>query len=57
MAELDLPFIWAGIIAFAVLVYVILDGFDLGVGYPVSVTPMPTDQELHALRQIDVDRA
>lgn len=29
---LDLPLIWAGIIAFAVLVYVILDGFDLGVG-------------------------
>lgn len=30
--ELDLPFIWAGIIAFSVLTYVILDGFDLGVG-------------------------
>jgi cytochrome bd ubiquinol oxidase subunit II len=29
---LDLPFIWAAIIAFAVLAYVILDGFDLGVG-------------------------
>jgi cytochrome d ubiquinol oxidase subunit II len=28
----DLPFIWAAIIAFAVLAYVILDGFDLGVG-------------------------
>lgn len=28
----ELSFIWAGIIAFAVLVYVILDGFDLGVG-------------------------
>jgi cytochrome d ubiquinol oxidase subunit II len=28
----DLPTIWAGIIAFAVLTYVILDGFDLGVG-------------------------
>jgi cytochrome d ubiquinol oxidase subunit II len=28
----DLPFIWAGIIAFAVLAYVILDGFDLGIG-------------------------
>jgi cytochrome d ubiquinol oxidase subunit II len=28
----DLPFIWAGVIAFAVLAYVILDGFDLGVG-------------------------
>src|SRR3546814_9276237 len=30
--ELDLPFIWAGIIAFAVLAYVVLDGFDLGIG-------------------------
>ena len=29
---LDLPFLWAAIIAFAVLAYVILDGFDLGVG-------------------------
>src|SRR5579862_4299920 len=29
---LDLPLIWAGIIAFAVLAYVVLDGFDLGVG-------------------------
>eukprot|EP01037_Dinobryon_pediforme_P012651 gene12649-12744_t len=29
---LDLPFIWAGLIAFAVLAYVMLDGFDLGVG-------------------------
>jgi cytochrome d ubiquinol oxidase subunit II len=28
----DLPLIWAGIIAFAVLAYVIADGFDLGVG-------------------------
>jgi len=29
---LDLPLIWAGLIAFAVLAYVILDGFDLGIG-------------------------
>ena len=29
---LDLPLIWAGLIAVAVLVYVLLDGFDLGVG-------------------------
>jgi cytochrome bd ubiquinol oxidase subunit II len=29
---IDLPHIWAGLIAFAVLAYVILDGFDLGVG-------------------------
>jgi cytochrome d ubiquinol oxidase subunit II len=30
--ELDLPLIWASLIAFAVLAYVLLDGFDLGVG-------------------------
>ena len=29
---IDLPFIWAGLIAFAVLAYVIFDGFDLGIG-------------------------
>ena len=29
---LDLPLVWAGIIATAVLLYVLLDGFDLGVG-------------------------
>ncbi len=30
--HLDLPLIWAAIIATAVLLYVLLDGFDLGVG-------------------------
>ncbi len=30
--ELDLAFIWAILIAFAVLAYIILDGFDLGIG-------------------------
>lgn len=29
---IDLSFIWAGLIAFAVLAYVLLDGFDLGIG-------------------------
>ena len=28
----DLPFIWAMLIAIAVLMYVVLDGFDLGIG-------------------------
>jgi len=32
MGEWDLPLIWAGIIGIAVALYVILDGFDLGVG-------------------------
>ena len=30
--ELHLPVIWALIIAFAILMYVMLDGFDLGIG-------------------------
>lgn len=38
MLGLELSFIWAGIIAFAVLVYVILDGFDLGVGLLFPLT-------------------
>jgi cytochrome d ubiquinol oxidase subunit II len=29
---IDYAFVWAGLIAFAVLAYVILDGFDLGIG-------------------------
>ena len=29
---IDYPLIWAGLLAFAVLAYVVLDGFDLGVG-------------------------
>ena len=32
MPPIDLPVIWAGLIAFAVLAYVVLDGFDLGLG-------------------------
>ena len=28
----DLPLIWAGVLAVAVLLYVVLDGFDLGIG-------------------------
>jgi cytochrome d ubiquinol oxidase subunit II len=32
MAWLDLPTIWAFILAFGVLAYVVLDGFDLGIG-------------------------
>ena len=38
MLGLELSFIWAGIIALAVLIYVILDGFDLGVGLLFPLT-------------------
>ncbi|KPF64187.1 ubiquinol oxidase subunit II [Bosea sp. AAP35] len=36
---LDLPFIWAALIAFAVLAYIVLDGFDLGVGILFPLIP------------------
>ena len=29
---IDLPIIWAIIIAFGLMMYVVLDGFDLGIG-------------------------
>ncbi len=36
---LDLPMIWGALIAVAVLMYVILDGFDLGVGILIPFAP------------------
>jgi cytochrome d ubiquinol oxidase subunit II len=42
MITLDLPLIWAGLIATAVLLYVLLDGFDLGVGV---LFPFVSDHE------------
>lgn len=36
---LDLATIWAGLIAFAVLAYVVLDGFDSGHRHPVPAVP------------------
>jgi len=44
--EIDLPFIWAGIIAFAVLAYVVLDGFDLGVGIVFPFFPNRRDRDV-----------
>jgi cytochrome d ubiquinol oxidase subunit II len=43
---LDLPLIWAGVIAFAVLLYVLLDGFDLGVGILFAFARTPTDRDV-----------
>lgn len=39
-AGFDLPFIWSGILALAVFLYVVLDGFDLGVGilFPLAAS-------------------
>jgi|HigsolmetaAR201D_1030396.scaffolds.fasta_scaffold07323_4 cytochrome d oxidase, subunit II (cydB) len=43
---LDLPVIWALIIAFAVLMYVLMDGFDLGVGILFPLAHRDEDRDL-----------
>ena len=42
----DLTIIWAGVIAFAVLAYVLLDGFDLGVGILFAAEHEPEDRDV-----------
>jgi cytochrome bd ubiquinol oxidase subunit II len=42
----DLPLIWAALIAVAVLMYVLLDGFDLGVGILFPFARSPEDRDL-----------
>jgi cytochrome d ubiquinol oxidase subunit II len=42
----DLPTIWAALIAFAVLAYVVLDGFDLGIGILFPMFPEKADRDL-----------
>lgn len=51
---LDLPLIWAGIIATAVLLYVLLDGFDLGVGilFPFARTPADRDVMIDSIAPV-----
>ncbi len=43
---IELSFVWAGIIAFAVLAYVVLDGFDLGVGILFPFFPSHHDRNV-----------
>ena len=52
--DLDLPFVWAGLIAFAVLAYVILDGFDLGVGilFPYVHGEADRDQMMNSVAPV-----
>jgi len=42
----ELSFIWAALIAFAVLAYVVLDGFDLGVGILFPFFPEQRDRNV-----------
>lgn len=43
---IDLAFVWAGIIAFGVIMYVILDGFDLGIGILSLFVKTDSDRDL-----------
>jgi cytochrome d ubiquinol oxidase subunit II len=43
---IELSFIWAGLIAFAVLAYVVLDGFDLGIGILFPLFPERRDRDI-----------
>ena len=42
----DLPLIWALILAFAVLAYVVLDGFDLGIGMLFPLFDSKADRDM-----------
>ena len=54
MAMLDLPMIWAGLLAVAVLLYILLDGFDLGVGilFPFAATDQDRDIMMNTVAPI-----
>jgi cytochrome d ubiquinol oxidase subunit II len=45
--EFTLPIVWALILAFSVLLYVILDGFDLGVGMLFGFAPTETHRRTY----------
>ena len=51
---LDLPLIWAGLIAVAVLLYVVLDGFDLGLGilFPFARSPQDRDVMMNTVAPV-----
>ena len=46
MMELDLPLIWAGLLCVAVFMYVMLDGFDLGLGILFPLAPGDRDRDI-----------
>ncbi len=44
--EIDLPLIWSGIIGFGVFMYVLMDGFDLGIGILFPAVPSDDERDL-----------
>lgn len=50
----DLPTIWAGLLALAIFIYVILDGFDLGIGilFPFLGTDKDRDAAMNSVAPV-----
>ncbi len=51
---LDLPLIFAGLLAFIIIMYVILDGFDLGIGilFPYVANAQQRDQMMNSVAPV-----
>lgn len=43
---IDLPLIWAVIILFGIMMYVVMDGFDLGIGILFPFIPAKEDRDV-----------
>jgi cytochrome d ubiquinol oxidase subunit II len=54
MGTIDLTIVWAGIIAFAVFAYVVMDGFDLGIGilFPGFAVGDDRDQAMNSIAPV-----
>ncbi len=54
MEWIDLPLVWAGLLAVAVLMYVLLDGLDLGVGilFPFAETDSDRDVMMNSIAPV-----
>ncbi|MCB1411955.1 MAG: cytochrome d ubiquinol oxidase subunit II [Xanthobacteraceae bacterium] len=54
MAGIDLTMIWAAIIGFAVMAYVVMDGFDLGIGilFPTLAVGAERDQAMNSIAPV-----
>ena len=54
MHDFDLTIVWAGIIGFAVFAYVVMDGFDLGIGilFPCFSVGETRDQAMNAIAPV-----
>ena len=53
-SSIDLPVVWAFIIAFAIFAYVVMDGFDLGIGilFPTFTAGQMRDEAMNAIAPV-----